>query len=97
MTAGHLRALARARLGAAISGAGPDAELLGEGRRVVQQESSARHLDAGGSAYTSGDGDLRLCTLVDGLPLDGIQEFWGSNPHSPTQVRGIFRSSERFL
>jgi hypothetical protein len=33
---------------------------------------------------TSWDGDLRLYTCVDGLPLDGMQEVWGSNPHSST-------------
>ena len=33
------------------------------------------------------DGDLRLYTLVDGLPLDGMQEVWGSNPHSSTGKR----------
>jgi hypothetical protein len=36
---------------------------------------------------TSWDGDLRLYTLVDGLPLDGMQEVWGSNPHSSTGQR----------
>ena len=58
----------------------------GRGHRVVQQESTATGLDSGGLVRTSWDGDLRLYTLVDGLPLDGMQEVWGSNPHSSTAV-----------
>jgi hypothetical protein len=90
MTAGDLGALAQARLGAAIRGAGsgrPGAQLVGEGRQVVQQESTATGLDAGGPERTREDGDLRLYTRVDGLPLDGMQEVWGSNPHSSTAVQ----------
>src|SRR5262245_15543585 len=30
------------------------------------------------------DGDLRRWTRVDVLPADGMQEAWGSNPHSST-------------
>jgi hypothetical protein len=30
-----------------------------------------------------------------GLPLDGMQEVWGSNPHSSTQVRNIIRTINR--
>ena len=30
---------------------------------------------------------------MDVLPLYGMQEVWGSNPHSSTQVRQIFRNS----
>jgi hypothetical protein len=51
---------------------------------VVQQESTATGLDPEGLVCTLRDGDLRLHTLVDGLPLDGMQEVWGSNPHSST-------------
>jgi hypothetical protein len=54
------------------------------GPAAVQQESTATGLDAGGPEWTREDGDLRLYTLVDGLPLDGMQEVWGSNPHSST-------------
>jgi hypothetical protein len=54
------------------------------GRRVVQQESTATGLDAGGPEWTREDGDLHRDTWMDGLPLDGMQEVWGSNPHSST-------------
>src|ERR1035437_6175467 len=33
----------------------------------------------------SPDGGLRLRTPVDGLPLDGMKEVWGSKPHSSTR------------
>jgi hypothetical protein len=38
----------------------------------------------GGPEWTREDGDLRRYTWVDGLPLDGMQEVWGSNHHSST-------------
>jgi hypothetical protein len=69
-----LTALARARLGAPVP----------RWARVVQQESTATGLDSDGLVRTSWDGDLRLYTRVDGLPLDGMQEVWDSNPHSST-------------
>jgi hypothetical protein len=50
----------------------------------VQHESTATCPDLGGLECTLQDGDLRLCTAVDGLPADGMQEVWGSNPHSST-------------
>jgi hypothetical protein len=56
----------------------------GRGHRVVQQESTATGLDAGGLGCTSRDGDLRLRTSVDGLPLDGMQEVRSSNLLSST-------------
>jgi hypothetical protein len=56
----------------------------GRGHRIVQQGSTATCLDAGGPGCTLRDGGLRLRTLVDGLPLDGMQEVWGSNPLSST-------------
>jgi hypothetical protein len=37
-----------------------------------------------------GDGDLRLGTCVDVVPLYGMQEVWGSNPHSSTQWSSRF-------
>src|ERR1019366_908321 len=58
------------------------------GHRVVQQESTATGLESGGLVRTSGDGDLRLYTRVDGLPLDGMQEVRGSNPRSSTAAQG---------
>jgi hypothetical protein len=57
---------------------------MGEGRRVVQQGSTATCLDSGGLLGTCRDGDLRWWTSVDGLPLDGMQEVRGSNPRSST-------------
>jgi hypothetical protein len=63
----------------------------GRGHRVVQQRSTATCLDSGGLLGTCRDGDLRWWTSVDGLPLDGMQEVWGSNPHSSTQVTVIIR------
>jgi hypothetical protein len=54
------------------------------GTAAVQQESTATGPDAGGPEWTREDGDLRLYTRVDGLPLDGMQEVWGSNTHSST-------------
>jgi len=50
--------------------------------------------DAGGPEWTREDGDLRLYTLVDGLPLDGMQEVRSSNLLSSTlgvfpQVRSL--------
>src|SRR5450759_3018373 len=55
------------------------------GTAAVQQESTATGRDAGGPEWTREDGDLRRYTLVDGLPLDGMHEVWGSNPHSSTR------------
>ena len=55
----------------------------------VQHESTATDPDLGGLECTLRDGDLHRCTAVDGLPADGMQEVWGSNPHSSTQVKGI--------
>jgi hypothetical protein len=65
----------------------PGAQLMGEGQRLVQQESTATGPDAGGPGCTLLDGDLRRWTAVDGLPLDGMQEVWGSNPHSSTPAQ----------
>jgi hypothetical protein len=59
--------------------------------RRVQHESTATGVDSGGLVRTSWAGDLRVWTAVDVLPLDGMQEVWGSNPHSSTQVRTYFR------
>jgi len=39
------------------------------------------------------DGDLRLETCVDVLPVDGMQGVWGSNPHSSTQTSRSERCS----
>ena len=39
------------------------------------------------SQGTLEDGDLPRWTRVDVLPLDGMQEVWGSNPHSSTGKR----------
>ncbi len=50
----------------------------------VQQESTATGVDAGGPEWTRADGGLHRDTRMDGLPLDGMQEVWGSNPHSST-------------
>ena len=44
---------------------------------------------------TSWDGDLRLYTLVDGLPLDGMQEVRSSNLLSSTQVKNVIRTTNR--
>ena len=36
-----------------------------------------------------------LCGAYRNLPvIHGMQEVWGSNPHSSTQVRRIFRTAE---
>jgi hypothetical protein len=59
----------------------------GADRKKVQQGSIATGLDAGGPWCALRDGDLRPCTPVDGLPLDGMQEVWGSNPHSYTKYQ----------
>ena len=58
--------------------------------RSVQHESTATGLDTGGLAGTPWDGDLHRCTTVDVVPLYGMQEARGSNPHSSTfsQFRG---------
>src|ERR1035438_906110 len=71
---------------------GHDSALLhrGGGHRAVQQRSTATCLDSGGLLGTCRDGDLRRWTSVDGLPLDGMQEVWGSNPHSSTQRSSRF-------
>ena len=51
----------------------------------VQHESTATCLDSGGLVRTLRDGDLHRWTAVDVVPLYGMQEVWGSNPHSSTQ------------
>ena len=51
---------------------------------AVQQRSTATGPDGGGPWETLRDGDLRGWTRVDALPRDGMQEVWGSNPHSST-------------
>ena len=56
---------------------------------TVQHESTATCLDSGGLMRTSWDGDLRRWTRVDGLPLYGMQEVWGSNPHSSTPAQRL--------
>ena len=63
------------------------------GRAGVQHESTATGLDAGGPERTRGDGDLHRDTQVDGLPLDGMQEVWGSNPPSSTAGQRPFTKS----
>jgi hypothetical protein len=50
--------------------------------RWVQQESTATGPDGGGQKRTFQDDDLRRWTVMDVLPADGMQEVWGSNPHS---------------
>src|SRR6266851_4110434 len=67
------------------------------GTAAVQQESTATGPDAGGPEWTWEDGDLRLYTRVDGLPLDGMQEVSGSSPLSSTfsQVRTTLGSWNR--
>ena len=52
--------------------------------RDCKHESTATGLDSGGLMRTSRDSDLHRCTSVDVLPLYGMQEVWGSNPHSST-------------
>jgi hypothetical protein len=92
-----LTALAQARLGAAARGAvwgRGVARLMGEGHRIVQQGSTATGPDAG-TGCTLRDGDLRLHTLVDGLPLDGMQEVRSSNLLSSTQFKSIIRTVNR--
>ena len=56
-----------------------------ESVRTVQQERTATDRDAGGLPGMREDGDLRGRTAVDALPADGMQEVWGSNPHSSTR------------
>jgi hypothetical protein len=51
----------------------------------VQHGSTATCPDLGALECTLRDGDLRRWTAVDGLPADGMQEVWGSNPHSSTR------------
>jgi hypothetical protein len=99
VTAGDLSTLAQARHGSALRYAARVVGVRalnswGRAHRVVQQESTATGLDPGGLGCTSRDGDLRLRTPVDGLPLDGMQEVWGSNPHSSTQLNHIIRISK---
>ena len=56
----------------------------------VQRGSTATGTDEGALGCTAQDGDLRRWTAVDGLPADGMQEVWGSNPHSSTsQLRAL--------
>jgi hypothetical protein len=57
--------------------------------------STATGADARGLVETREDGDLHRDTRVDVLPADGMQEVWGSNPHSSTQVRALNRKPER--
>src|ERR1039457_3345263 len=97
MTAGNLRALAPGptrrcdmRCGQRAFGV-RSLGSWGEGPRIVQHESTATGLDAGGPGCILRDGGLRLRTPVDGLPLDGMQEVWGSNPHSSTREVFTFR------
>src|ERR1039457_1716936 len=52
---------------------------------TVQHESTATGLDSGGLQRTSWDADLHRWTAVDVVPLYGMQEVWGSNPHSSTR------------
>ena len=59
--------------------------MLGVLRRSVQHESTATGLNSGRLMRTSWDSDLRRWTPVDVLPLYGMQEVWGSNPHSSTR------------
>jgi hypothetical protein len=54
------------------------------GTAAAQQQSTATGRDRKGRVRTPWDCDLRGWTPVDGLPLDGMQEVWGSNPHSST-------------
>jgi hypothetical protein len=55
--------------------------------RSVQQESTATGPDVDGPGWTLWDDDLQGRTPVDVLPADGMQEVWGSNPHSSTAQR----------
>ena len=76
-----------AEFSAALAGrvpAGSGAAGSMEAGLAVQQESTAAGLDSGGPVRTSWDGDLRVWTVVDVLPLDGMQEVRGSNPRSST-------------
>jgi hypothetical protein len=54
---------------------------------TVQHESTATDLDRSGLVRTFWDGDLHRWTAVDVLPLYGMQEVWGSNPHSSTSAQ----------
>jgi hypothetical protein len=56
----------------------------------VQQKSTATGADLGGLVRTLRDCDLHICTAVDVVPLNRMQEVWGSNPDSST------RRSSRF-
>ena len=47
-------------------------------------KSTGTRPDPGGLECMLQDGDLQRWTRVDGLPADGMQEVWGSNPHSST-------------
>jgi len=51
----------------------------------VQHESTATCPDPGGLECTLRDGDLRRCTVVDGLPADGMQEVRSSSLRSSTR------------
>jgi hypothetical protein len=53
----------------------------------VQQGSTATSADEGRRRCTFRDGDLRERTPADVLRGDGMQEVWGSNPHSSTVQR----------
>jgi len=68
------------RAGTGLGHRRPECDVL----QGVQRGSTATGADEGVRRCTGQDGDLRGCTRVDGLPADGMQEVWGSNPHSST-------------
>ena len=61
---------------------------------AVQHGSTATGADGGAPWETRRDGDLRGWTRVDVLPPDGMQEVWGSNPHSSTAGQKPISNSE---
>ncbi len=65
-----------------------------DGGGAGQHGSTATGQDGGAPWDTPRDGDLRGWTRVDVLPPDGMQEVWGSNPHSSTQVQKRNSKSE---
>jgi hypothetical protein len=59
----------------------------GKGERrggLARRRPAGKYRNRPGRERTREDGDLRRYTRVDGLPLDGMQEVWGSNPHIST-------------
>jgi hypothetical protein len=56
--------------------------------QLVQHGSTATGADESALLCTGEDADQRLWTRVDVLPADGMQEVWGSNPHSSTPSSG---------